>query len=298
MSAEESATERFVWPPRAPEESAPQRSIAVARPRLLDVIETQFLGRVGTAFDERVRLEGWQVDERDAYCWRCGGSVGPHESDGEGCPACRRKRLPWERAIRLGAYAGPVRDAVLDLKFRGWRQTGRQLGRSLGKQLSVELERAQVRAEDVVMVPVPMHWLRRLRLGVDHTQVIASACAREADVRLCRALSRIGGPSQLEVPASDRRANVSRVFRRRNGLGLEAARLVVLVDDVRTTGATLRAASRALRISGDVERLWVATAGVTIALGRRETRVLDDSGGVDVQSVSIVSEIVEDENMC
>lgn len=290
--------DRFIWPPRAFGEPEGQASVA-ATPRLslLDVIETQLLGRVGTSFDERVRLEGWQPDGPDAYCWRCGGSVGPHECDGEGCPACRLKRVAWERAVRLGAYAGPVRHAVIDLKFRRWRKTGSELGRALGRQLAAQLQRAQVRGEDVAIVPVPMFWFRRLRLGVDHTHVLASACARAADARLCRALTRIGGPSQLEVPAGAREANVSGVFQRRRKVRLDGAGLVVLVDDVRTTGATLRAAARALLSGGDVERLWVATAGVTIARGRRGRRFSDDSGGVERGSVPIATEIVINEKV-
>lgn len=295
MLADQGEGERFVWPPRQVDEPVPAGEVVLPGPRLLDVIESQFLGRVGLSFDERVRLEGWSADARDAYCWRCGGSVGPFESDGEGCPACRTKRLPWERAVRLGAYAGLLRDGVLDLKFRRWRLTGRQIGSALGRRLAEELERAQVPTNEVVVVPVPMFWLRRLRLGVDHTQVIAAACARASGVRLCRALSRRAGPSQLEVPSSERQSNVSGVFRRRWAGRLASAKLVVLVDDVRTTGATLRSASRALRSGGDVERLWVATAGVTVARGRRAKGDLEGVEAVGGASVTIGAEIVLEE---
>lgn len=280
----------FVWPPRRPEQ-APVLPVARERgSRVLDVIETQFLGRVGLSFDERARLEGWRPDGRDDYCWRCGGSVGPHESDGEGCASCRTKRLPWERAVRLGGYAGLVRDAVLDLKFRRWRQTGRQLGRALGERLGEELDRAQVEPARVAIVPVPMHWARRMRTGVDHTQVIAGAAARACGCGLVRALVRGGGPSQLEVSASERKSNVSKAFRRRHGIGMRDWALVVLMDDVRTTGATLRATSRALRAGGDIGRLWVATAGVTVERGRGAR----NEAGEGRRSVAIAREIVEE----
>ncbi|MCL4222717.1 MAG: hypothetical protein KJZ65_15265 [Phycisphaerales bacterium] len=260
------------------------------RTGLLDEFEMQFLGRVGLCFDERARVEGWRPDGREAYCWRCGGSVGPHEADGEGCAGCRTKRLPWEQALRLGPYVGPVRAAVLDLKFRHWRQTGRQLGRALGQRLGEELERAQVDARRVAIVPVPMHWERRLRTGVDHTQVIARAAAGSCGARLVRALVRRRGPSQLEVPASERISNVARVFRRHKGICLQCWELVVLMDDVRTTGATLRATSRALKEGGDVKRLWVATAGVRVERGRRA----QNEAGSGPGSVAIAREIVEE----
>lgn len=280
----------FVWPPRRPEATPGPEPARQAKAGLLDVVETQFLGRVGLCFDERARLEGWRPDEREAYCWRCGGSVGPHEADGEGCASCRTKRLPWERALRLGPYAGLVRDAVLDLKFRHWRQSGRQLGRVLGERLGGELERAQVEPGSVAIVPVPMHWGRRLRAGVDHTQVIAEAAAGACGARVVRVLVRRRGPSQLEVPASQRRSNVSKAFGRRKGICLANWGLVVLVDDVRTTGATLRATSRALKEGGDVRRLWVATAGVRVERGRGARNEAGEGWG----SVAIAREIVEE----
>lgn len=292
----ETADRGFVWPPGRPEETAPPppppppEPVRAARAGLLDVVEAQLLGRVGLCFDERARMEGWEPDGREAYCWRCGGSVGLHEADGEGCASCRTKRLPWERAVRLGAYAGPVRDAVLDLKFRHWRQTGRQLGRALGERLGEELERAQVDLGRVAIVPVPMYWGRRLRTGVDHTRVIASAAARACGIRLVHALVRGRGPSQLEVSASERKSNVSKAFRRRRGVSFDGCELVVLLDDVRTTGATLRATSRTLKRGGDVVRLWVATAGVTVDRGRG-TRNEAVEGE---RSVSIARENVEE----
>ncbi|KAA0217432.1 MAG: ComF family protein [Leptolyngbya sp. PLA3] len=288
--SDEAIDRGFVWPPRRAEESAPAQRVRTARVGLLDVIETQFLGRVGLCFDERARLEGWEPDGAEAYCWRCGGSVGPHEADGEGCASCRTKRLPWERAVRLGAYAGPVRDAVLDVKFRRWRQTGRQLGRALGERLRQEFGRAQIEPANVAIVPVPMHWTRRLRMGVDHTQVIAGAAARACGARAVRALVRGRGPSQLEVPAGERKFNVAKVFHRKRWVFLGDWDLIVLVDDVRTTGATLRATSRALRRAGDVRRLWVATAGVRVERGRGARNEAEEGG----RSVAIAREIVEE----
>ncbi len=284
MSAER--TGRFVWPPAPVVEPEPTE-VDPAQPRIgiLDLIETQFLGRTGLSFDGRTRVTGWAADPQDAYCQRCGGSVGPHEADGEGCGACRRKRLPWERALRLGPYTGQIRAAVLDLKFRNWRQTGAELGRVLGEYLGECLERAQISATEAAIVPVPAHWTRRVRFGVDHTLTLGRAASRASGVPLRRVLARRAGPSQLQVPFSQRMSNVSGVFRVRRGRDLP--RLVVVLDDVRTTGATLRSACRAIRSGFEADRIWVLTAGVTPSLDRREreNRALED-----VVSVSVVEE--------
>jgi predicted amidophosphoribosyltransferase len=291
MSAEPSG--RFVWPPKPVVESEPVE--VVTQPPsagFLDLIETQFLGRTGLSFDRRTRLTGWAADPQDAYCQRCGGSVGQHEADGEGCGACRRKRLPWERALRLGPYTGQIRAAVLDLKFRGWHQTGAELGRVLGEYLGESLERAQIPAKEAAIVPVPAHWTRRVRFGVDHTLTLGRAASRASGVPLRRVLARRAGPSQLQVPVSQRMSNVSGVFRVRRGRDLPVSvGVVVVLDDVRTTGATLRSACRAIRSGFEADRIWVLTAGVTPSLDRREreNRPLEDVASV---------EVVEEKEIC
>jgi predicted amidophosphoribosyltransferase len=288
MSAEPAG--RFVWPPKPVVESEPVE--VVTQPPsagFLDLIETQFLGRTGLSFDRRTRLTGWAADPQDAYCQRCGGSVGAHESDGEGCAACREKRLPWDRALRLGPYTGQIRTAVLDLKFRHWHQTGTELGRALGVRLGESLARAQIQPREAAIVPIPTHWTRRIRFGVDHTGTLARACAAETGVPIARVLARRRGPSQLQVSASARRSNVAHAFRVRRRRDLPG--LVVVLDDVRTTGATLRAACRAIRSGCAVESLWVLTAGVTPSLGRRERENRPDE---PVGSV----EVLDDKEIC
>ncbi len=282
--AESAGQGKFVWPPKQATEVVVEEPRGEARWGLGDAIETELLGRVGLTLGVRARVEGWMRDARSAYCPRCAGSVGPYEADGEGCGSCRSQRLPWERAIRLGTFEGVLRDSVLDLKFRRWRQAGQELGRELGRAIVEELERAQVLAAETVLVPVPTHWRRRVSRGVDHTLVVARAAGKEAGVMVRRELSRRYGPSQVEVGASQRRANVAGVFRGRSRVGggrTPERELTIVVDDVRTTGATLRAACRALREAGNAGRIWVASAGVTRMRGRRE-RDVEGLGSVPI----------------
>lgn len=291
-AADESTTSspRFQWPPGPVDRSgegspqSPSDDQAFQRPVVpppaltwWEKIERTWLGVRSPGLARRFYDASWEADVPSDYCPRCAETVGPFEADADGCPTCRAKRLPWERAVRLGSHEGVLREAVLDLKFRAWRKIGDDLGRRLGQAVQRDLTRAGIAAERVVVVPVPTTTLRRLGHGVDHALVLARAVARELGAPVRRPVRRRRGPAQRGASATERRKRVARAFRPRRGWvvsRIPAGSVVVVVDDVRTTGATLRAVCRAVRIVGRSSggrqsaggaglRLWVATVGVT-----------------------------------
>jgi predicted amidophosphoribosyltransferase len=116
----------------------------------------------------------------------------------------------------------------------------------------------------VVLVPIPTTPWRRLARGVDHTRAIAVGAAEVVGVPVISALAKRHRPSQLAVPQSKRAGNV-RGSMRWTGVQLQGMH-VVLLDDVRTTGATLAEACRALREvprESGPKRVWAATLAVT-----------------------------------
>lgn len=291
---------RFVWPPRpAPAEGAvavasaaveEHRSDAegagrraagetplsgVVRDGVWRSVERVWLGLAAPPWRVRAAEAGWEQDSAGAYCGRCGTTVGPHEGDEAGCVTCRGRRVPWDRFVRVGEYAGLLREAVVEVKFTRWRRLGDDLGRLLGDAVLKELRGAGVDLGRVVIVPVPTTFRRRVWRGIDHSLVIARGVSRASGLPVERLLEREHRPSQLEVAPSRRGANVAGSMRVRVGARV-AGRVVVLVDDVRTTGATMAAATRAVRrgpIGPGEEGLsgvWAAVIGVTPEPGRRE----------------------------
>ncbi len=272
-----SADTGFAWPPgdagagatSAPTVESHTREISVddLSPRrrepgafasALNEIERVWLGFGSRGVGDRLRERGWSPPPA---CWRCGGVVGAHECDGEGCAACRGLRVPWGRFLRLGVYDGVLRDAVLELKLTSWRRIGAELGAMMGRRLAIELDRFGVDRREVVIVPVPTTTRRRLVRGVDHTLVLARAAAGATGVRLApHALTRAHRPRQTSLTSTDRAKNVRNTFGSRPDL-MPGAGLAVVLDDVRTTGATLRAACRALG-PRPAEGLWVCVAAV------------------------------------
>lgn len=210
-------------------------------------------------------------DAPHAACWRCASPVGLHEAGAQGCATCRDVKLPWSRLVRVGAYDGALRDAIREVKFKRFATLGLDVGRELAVPLADAIRQASTPGP-IILVPVAMPLLRRLRRGVDHSKAIAVGASRElrrlgVDARVAHLLSRRHRPSQLEVAPSERYRNAAgsfiapwhlgawawwqqRLLRRtpRIGpLGPSFRGTVIVIDDVRTTGATMAAACREMR---------------------------------------------------
>jgi ComF family protein len=231
-------------------------------------VEEAWIGVTARSWRDRRVDAGWEPDGANEYCPRCGSSAGPYEADGAGCSACRGKRLAWERCVRLGSYEGVLREAILSGKYTGWRRVCQDLGADLGHALAAALREAQIPAESIVICPVATSRRRRMARGVDHTAVLARELARATGGSVERALRRRHRPPQQGLSIEARRENVRGAFVARMGVCSQLnGRLVVLVDDVRTTGATLSAAGRALRegirrAGGREQAVWTAVLAV------------------------------------
>lgn len=156
------------------------------------------------------------------------------------CPRCRGAAHQITRSRAIGDYDGPLRAIVHALKYDGRRSLGRPLARLLS------LHGASVLAGADVAVPVPLHRSRKRARGFNQAEEIA----RHLPVATANVLKRTRPTvSQTDLPAAERHANVRNVFalrRRRDVSGL----VVVLVDDVSTTGATLESCARVLGDAG------------------------------------------------
>jgi len=195
-----------------------------------------------------------------SYCPRCGRHAGPHTWDESGCLFCRLYPIRHDATVRVGAYADPLRSLILRCKDERRAEIAPFLGRLLADRVALAPWADRV---DVV-VPVPLHWGRRIRRGFNQAEILSRFVAGAGNGRVARRrLLRVRPtPHQSRLAADRRRANVRGAFEVRRRAADLAGRRVLLVDDVMTSGTTVAECTRVLKKAGarEVYVAVVATA--------------------------------------
>jgi ComF family protein len=174
------------------------------------------------------------------------------------CPRCRRRRRLVDRSMSAGAYDGPLRAVVQALKYQGRRSLAKPLAALIRQRCAAVLDGADC------LVPVPLHSSRRRARGFNQALDLARHLS-EAGLPVHQALRRVRAtPTQTGLPAAQRHRNMRHAFAPAWRVRGAADRIVVLVDDVSTTGATLEACARALKAMGAREVRAVTAARVVM----------------------------------
>jgi ComF family protein len=181
-------------------------------------------------------------------CPWCGAILPEGMQPSEDCPACKDFKLKFDTVFPLGRYDGPMRDVVLKTK----RIPGEALSLALGRLLAERLGERIAEFDPQVVVPIPMHWWRRLLRGTNNPDLLAECLGRALGIPVVRMLARRRYTSpQWNLRPRERFRNVRGAFalRRWRRPSWNGAR-VLLVDDILTTGATCSEAAGLLKQAG------------------------------------------------
>ncbi|WP_233496158.1 ComF family protein [Geodermatophilus sp. TF02-6] len=165
----------------------------------------------------------------------------------------RRFPAGFPPTVAAGAYAGPVRPAVNAFKERGRAELARPLGAALALAVAGVLAGLPERPGPVRLVPVPSGAAALRARGRDHVRELTGRAVVElraagvpaGEARLLRRAGRARDSAGLS--AAQRRANLTGSFALRGGRpAVPAGAVLVVVDDVVTSGATLTEAAAVL----------------------------------------------------
>lgn len=159
------------------------------------------------------------------------------------CELCRAKGPAFDAAYIFGAYEGALPELIRLFKYGKVETLASPLSRMLLRALPLT-ERFDA------VVPMPMHWRKRWTRGFNQAELLARPVARRLGTKLSANLRRRRyTSSQASLDEVQRRRNPENSFRVTKAQHLTGKR-VLLIDDVFTTGSTLRAAASALKDAG------------------------------------------------
>lgn len=141
-------------------------------------------------------------------------------------------------------HDSPEARLIQSIKYRGRPRLGRDLGRVFGQELAARpLPEGMLKPADIdVLIPVPLHWTKRLRRGFNQSEWIAEGIAEALGCGVASYLRAIR-PHATQTHKTDqgRAENVVGVFALDKDAKLDGLNITI-VDDVITTGATVREA--------------------------------------------------------
>ncbi len=190
-----------------------------------------------------------------ARCPRCALPYATADGTPHLCESCLRRPPNFSRVVAVGLYHDLLREGIHRFKY----EQGIDLDRSLAALLAQRLATETPDFRPELIIPVPLHLSRLQERGYNQSLLLARRLGKELQVPTARRRLRRRRPTapQQGLPLAARRHNLCGAFGLSEPLHGER---ILLVDDVMTTGATLRECAKVLHAGGAGEIL-VAVIG-------------------------------------
>ena len=178
-------------------------------------------------------------------CTVCGTPFASKTAPGHACSQCVKHAMPFNEARSAFAYDSAVRDAIHSFKY-GERLI---LAKPFGRMLSDGAASVSIRPD--IIVPVPLHRKRLQMRGFNQSLLLARSVAGRLSIKLDYvSLRRVRATApQIELKHDERQKNVAGAFEVCRPQTFKGKN-VLLIDDVFTTGATVRECAKVLKKAG------------------------------------------------
>jgi len=172
---------------------------------------------------------------------------------GDLCEDCSKEGMPFEIARSVVLYDGVIKEAIHKFKFEGKKA----LSPILGRFLVEHLDRGEIPVKKIdAVIPLPLSRKRFRQRGYNQTELLANEISAQYPIKTdSRSLikSRDIAP-QFELSRVNRLLNIKGAF----SCSPLTGKNVLLIDDIYTTGATVREASGSLKAAG-AKNVYVLT---------------------------------------
>ncbi len=171
------------------------------------------------------------------------------------CNECKQRKNSFDLLRSAAIYEGKWRDIIHHYKYHGKFYLSAFLSQKL---FQVYIKERLLQESDFI-IPVPEHFLDRIKRGYHQTYLLAKHLGRKTGKSVITAFLRKPKriPSQTGLPARQRKSNVRGAYRVKPDKKLKGSK-VLLVDDVFTTGATINECAKQLKKNGAV-KVYVLT---------------------------------------
>lgn len=173
------------------------------------------------------------------------------------CPNCEMELLGlWA----VGWRRGVLKKLVSEFKYESVRAIGEVLAEMLNEAIP-DLAKILPEGAEVVVVPLPTIGKHVRRRGLDHTLILARKLAKKRGWKCEQILTRVVDTVQVGAKVKERREQAERAYK--VSRGVDSRKYYLLLDDVWTTGASMKAVERVIREAG-ATKVMGAVIGVGI----------------------------------
>ncbi len=195
-------------------------------------------------------LDLLQFDERCPMCF-C-----EFETSTRNCLHCEHIKPLWDFAAACFSYKDPIRQIILNLKYRN----SPYLAKTLASFMCVQYLKLGWPTPDVI-IDVPQTKLRTFERGYNQSKCLAKELAKFLQIPHESLLIKQGQTYPQTLLSKRERKNIQDdIFKLKPGVSIED-KIILIIDDVYTTGTTLNRSSKAL-LSGYPKRIYALTSAI------------------------------------
>jgi competence protein ComFC len=186
----------------------------------------------------------------EPYCSSCGGS---NNTIFEICSNCiKEDKHPWQHAISIFEMKNLSRDLII--KYKYYKDI--PLARFFCSICCQKINDSNLEVD--LITHIPLHWLKCLKRGFNQSSLLADLISKNTNIPAKTLLKRKKNTkSQTKLTTKKRRKNIINAFSAINAHSIKNKK-ILLIDDVYTTGSTLREASKVL-LRAEAKEIYILT---------------------------------------